>query len=190
MPTKAELRPQLRLRRAALSSTQRRDGAERAARNALRLPVLREARHVALYLAYGSELSTAPLLRRLLAAGRKIYVPRLQRTGMRFVRITPQTALRRNRHGIREPVGARQRPVRQLDVILLPLLGFDETGNRLGTGGGYYDRALAPRRPFRRPLLVGYAYALQQQPRLPRDPWDVRLDAAITDKGITRWRTG
>ncbi|MGH8446644.1 MAG: 5-formyltetrahydrofolate cyclo-ligase, partial [Solimonas sp.] len=71
-----------------------------------------------------------------------------------------------------------------LDAILLPLLGFDAHGNRLGTGGGYYDRWLARPRVAQRPRYLGYAYALQQIERVPREPWDVRLDAVITENKV------
>lgn len=187
---KAALRRRLRQLRASLSASQRRDGAERAARQALRLPALRKARRVAAFLSYGSELNTAPLLRRLLARGQAVYVPRLGRQGMHFVRIGPHSALRRNRHGIREPVGRRRCGAVRMDVILMPLLGYDAHGNRLGSGAGHYDRSLARRRPFRRPLRVGYAYVVQQLTTLPRDPWDVPMDAVVTDQGILRCSTG
>lgn len=185
---KPQWRRLLRLRRQALQPPQRLSAARRAARQAITLLRARRARHVALYLATASELSTAPLLRALLRQGTQVYVPRLVRGNMVFVPITPHTPLRRNAHGIAEPVSTRQRPWRRLDAILLPLLGFDDQGTRLGAGGGYYDRALARPPPFRRPLRVGYAYTVQHTPALPHDPWDVRLHAAVTDQGLWRWR--
>lgn len=188
--SKQQLRQQLRARRGAQTTAQRNQAARKAAQRALQLRVLREARKVAIYLACGSELSTAPLLRELLQRGCKVHVPKLCREGMRFIAIRRNTALLRNHLGIREPArGARRHP-RKMDVILLPLVGFDAGGTRLGAGGGYYDRALAFPRSFRRPLRVGYAYAAQQVETLPCDPWDVRLDVVITEKGILRWRTG
>lgn len=188
MLTKPKLRQQLRQQRQALTPSQRRDAARKAARAALRLAA--KARRVALYLSYGSEISTGPLLRQLLARGKKVHVPRLRGADMRMTVITSTSALRRNRFGIREPVSRRHCSARNMDLVFLPLLGFDAAGNRLGTGGGYYDRLLAGPRTFRRPLRVGYAYSIQQQPSLPHDPWDVRLDAVVTEKGIQRWRTG
>ena len=73
-------------------------------------------------------------------------------------------------------------------VVLLPLLGFDAAGRRLGNGGGYYDRALAGVRPGGRPLLLGYAYAAQELTEVPAEPWDVRLDAVVTERGLRRLR--
>jgi 5-formyltetrahydrofolate cyclo-ligase len=187
---KSALRKGLRALRAAVPAAGRRDAARRAARFAARLPPLRRARRVALYLAVRSELGTAPLLAALLRRGVHLYLPRLAPAGMQFVRIHRHSPLRPNGHGIRQPLRGPRCSARRLDVILLPLVAFDRRGTRLGAGGGHYDRALARRPPYRRPLRVGYAYALQCCDELPREPWDVRLDAVITDRGVWRWRTG
>ena len=81
-------------------------------------------------------------------------------------------------------------PARHIDVVLMPLLGFDETGNRLGMGGGFYDRAFAfrgQRSVCRRPLLVGLAYHWQEISGLRAQQWDVPMDAIITDREIRRF---
>jgi 5-formyltetrahydrofolate cyclo-ligase len=67
--------------------------------------------------------------------------------------------------------------------LLVPLLGFDRKGHRLGQGGGYYDRYLATRRPA---LVVGLAFALQEVAALPVDPWDCRLDVIVTEDSVIR----
>jgi 5-formyltetrahydrofolate cyclo-ligase len=75
-----------------------------------------------------------------------------------------------------------------IDVVVLPVVGFDRRGNRLGMGAGYYDRALRRRqdaaRAWRRPLLVGVAFACQELPAIPASPWDVPLDLIVTERGI------
>src|SRR5207253_1457477 len=81
---------------------------------------------------------------------------------------------------------------RRLDVVFLPLVGFDAQGVRLGTGGGYYDRAFAFRRgrsAWHVPRLVGLAYAFQQVERIAPAAHDVLLDAVVTDEGIIRCST-
>lgn len=189
---KARLRKALRSRRAALSADQRRLAAIQAASHLARSPWLSRARYIAIYLEYGSELSTGPLLDWLWSVGKEVYVPKLgQDTHMRFVRLRPNTPLRRNRFNIAEPAGrCIERGARSLDAVILPLVGFDARGYRLGTGGGYYDRALAFARAFRKPRLIGYAYALQETAAIPAEPWDVRLDAVITEQGVKQWPTG
>lgn len=184
---KSPLRRSLRLQRAALPPRARIDAAERCARHALRALAARQVRDVALYLAYQSELSTAPLIDVLLRRGVRVYVPRLVGGGMRMIELRSDTRLRRNRHGIAEPCGTAHARLRQLDAIVLPLTGFDADGHRLGTGGGYYDRFLAGLRGRRKPWLLGYAYALQQCERVPADPWDLRLHAVCTERGLRRF---
>ena len=155
----------------------------------LRWRHLRQARHIAIHLSARSELSTAILIDRLLRQGRKLWAPVTRgSTEMRFVPLRRGGKLRRGPLGLLQP--ARTRPRRSaahIDLILLPLLGFDPQGHRLGNGGGYYDRALAGFRPGRRPLLVGYAYTEQEMPMIPAEPWDVRLDAVVTEKGPRRF---
>lgn len=162
------LRAELRRRRMALPQTYQRRSARQVATHAHRLLVSKQARHVAIYLTMGSELDTAPLQAKLSRTPLRLYVPRLHRGRMQF---------------------SPQRHAKKMDVILLPLLGFDAHGTRLGQGGGHYDRALAFARRGRRPLLVGLAYSVQCVERLPRERHDVRLDAVITEKGL-QWLTG
>lgn len=184
--TKHTLRRELRARRAAIPSLQRRAAARAAADHALRLLQARRCRRIALYLAYGSELDTAPLLAGLRRRGCTISLPVVcSGSRMQLVVVQPGSSLQRNRYGIREPASRRPlSPRNRLDAILLPLVGFDAHRYRLGTGGGYYDRWLARPRSYKRPLYLGYGYAMQQTDRVPHDPWDVRLDAVITEKGL------
>ena len=191
MSSKSELRQQLRQRRAAILHTQRHAAALHAAAHFARLPALRHAHRVALYLEYGSELGTRPLLEWLWGCGFEVCVPRLRAGAMHFVRLQPATRTRLNGYGIAEPVGrCLRRSVRSVDIVVMPLTAFDRLGNRLGTGGGYYDRALAAPRALRKPLRVGYAYALQQVDRIPAEAWDLRLDVVVTEQGAMQWPTG
>src|SRR5690606_7992459 len=92
-----------------------------------------------------------------------------------------------NRFGILEPNQAAQSiDIQQLDLILLPLVGFDAQGRRLGMGGGYYDRSLAFKKVYKKlgPKLIGLAHAIQQVDALTVDIWDVPLDAIVTDKKL------
>lgn len=192
LDSKRALRRELRLRRVSIPGPARRRAACAAARHALRLVQALRARDVALYLPAGSELDTRPLLQGLWSRGCRCWVPQIgDRVPMRFLALAPQTALIAGRLGLQHPARTRPQCRRaDLDLMFLPLVGFDARGYRLGQGGGYYDRWLARERPFRRPLRVGYAYALQAVPRLPIDPWDRRLHAVVTEQGITQWPTG
>ncbi len=110
---------------------------------------------------------------------------------MEFVRFDTTTRLRRNRFGILEPDhrNAPRIAVRELDLILLPLVAVDTRGWRLGSGAGFYDRRLKHLqrdRHWRRPKLIGIAYEFQRIPLLEPGPWDVPVDAVMTDRGFYR----
>ena len=160
-----------------------------------RLRVFRRGAHVALYLPMTGEVDLRPCLERASLRGATVFVPRIssrRRGRMSFVRWTPGAAQRRNAFGILEPAGTiRPTPVALLDVVVVPVVGFDRRGNRLGMGAGFYDRALRPRldrtQRFRRPRLIGIAYSLQQVDRLEPAAWDVALDLVVTERGILRF---
>jgi len=187
---KAELRRQLRRRRVAIAVPQRRRCARAAARQLLRWRAVNRARDIAVYLSVRSELSTVPLIATLLRRGHRLWAPVTGAGGrMRFAPLRAHSCVRRGSLGLPQVAGARPlRGSRGLDLVLLPLLGFDARGRRLGNGGGYYDRALAVPRSGRRPLLVGHAYAAQEVAEVPAERWDVRLDAVVTERGLRRFR--
>lgn len=100
--------------------------------------------------------------------------------------------MRPNRYGIAEPVhrGLHLCSVRALHLVLLPLVGFDARCNRIGMGGGFYDRSFAflrGRRCWRRPLLVGLAHECQRVDAIKPRPWDLPLDAVVSERRIY-WR--
>ncbi len=184
------IRRSLRERRAQLSVQQRVAAATAITAHIAATRWLRGGRAVGLYAAIGSEVPTTPI--RALAERRHcpVYLPCI--TDYRYRRMVfardagALTAI--NRLGIPEPAALRIVPVRALSVVLLPLLGFDRHGTRLGTGGGYYDRMFAyrhHRHSWHRPLLVGIAYRCQQLPMIERGSHDVPLDAVVTEDGVT-----
>jgi 5-formyltetrahydrofolate cyclo-ligase len=183
---KQDLRRRLRALRAAIPPPLRSQAARTAARRLLRTPLLARATHVAAYLATGSELDAQPLIDALVRRGCTVLVPRVdprEAGRMRFVPLTAQAPHARNRYGIAEPRARRASRAPRIDVAILPLVGFDADGHRLGSGAGYYDRWLARLRG-RRPRLVGLAFAGQEVEAIPAEPWDVKLDAICTEAGF------
>lgn len=178
---KQVLRKTLRRIRQAIPTIQRLRAARAVARHALRCAPLRRARRVAVYLAMSSELPTAPLIAAIQARGIRVFAPALVRGALRF-RALGRACLQQHRLGMQQPRTGIARRAARMDVIVLPLLGFDAHGTRLGQGGGYYDRALSGCR-FR-PYRLGLAYAQQQVAALPREAWDQSLHAVLTERGL------
>lgn len=189
------LRAELNARRRAVSAAERAAAAGRAALNADRALHLAAGQRIAVYAALAVELDAAPLIALARSRGCRVFLPRIDRRrrsrGMRFVELGGP--LRENRLGIGEPAGFTTIGARWLDLMFLPLVGFDRCGLRLGAGGGFYDRALAfrqLRRVWHKPLLVGFGYAFQQVERLAAAPHDVFMDAVVTDEGFIRCTSG
>jgi 5-formyltetrahydrofolate cyclo-ligase len=192
---RSALRATLKARRGAIAAAERRRAAQLAARNADRALRLAAGARIALYAALPSELDSAPLIELAVERGCRVYLPRIDRRrasyAMRFVEMRGPLAT--NRLGIQEPQGSAVIGARWLDLVFLPLVGFDRSGVRLGTGGGFYDRAFEFRR-WRRiwhaPRLVGLAYACQEVEHIAAGSHDVRLDAVATEEGVVRCTTG
>lgn len=188
---RTQLRRLLRQRRKALSAHAQHMAARGLYRQLAQHPCFRRARHIALYLPNDGEIDPRPLLRAAQRRGKTTYLPVLNawpRSKMAFQRINPGERLSANRFGIPEPRHnpRRQRKVWALDLVLLPLVGFDRFGGRLGMGGGFYDRSLAyrkMRKNWHNPTLLGLAHECQQVDRLVMASWDVPLAATVTNNG-------
>lgn len=185
------LRKRLRALRAAIPAAERIAAAAAVADRLLRLPALREARAIAGYWAVAGELPLHSLVTRLPGETRYC-LPVLQadRT-LRFAPWRGGDAIAANRYGIPEPADASAALApRQLDVVLLPLSGFTRAGDRLGAGGGWYDRSFAFRQKAPAPpLLIGVGFACQQidaeaAAGIDVHAWDVRLDAVATEREL------
>lgn len=183
--TRPELRRQLQARRAALVPGQRLAAADAVARHLAAQPDLREPGYVAGYWAVGGEVPLHAVQLRL-APAQVWCLPVLQDGGhLRFAPWRAGDPLVNNRYGIPEPDvdPASTLAPEALALVLVPLVGFDRSGNRLGMGGGYYDRSFAFRREAPAPpTLVGVAYGCQEVPALAREDWDVPLDAVATEQ--------
>ncbi|WP_095052441.1 5-formyltetrahydrofolate cyclo-ligase [Pseudomonas sp. Irchel s3b2] len=185
-----QLRRMLRKARRALTPSQQREAARGLYKQLAQHPLFRRAKHISLYLPMDGEIDPRLLMRAAQRRGKATYLPVLSawpQTKMVFQRIRPGEKLKPNRFRIPEPRYniARQRKVWALDLVLLPLVGFDDVGGRLGMGGGFYDRSLAylaRRKDWRKPTLLGLAHECQKVQRLAQASWDVPLQGTVTDK--------
>lgn len=184
------LRRRLRDLRRQLDKTQQRRAAHQLARLIHSSALFRRSRHIGFYLANDGEPDLTPLLHHAWTMRKTCYLPVITPDRrLRFAPYYPGDPLAPNLFGIPEPVGAGLRSVdaRLLDLLLMPLVGFDAQGNRLGMGGGFYDRSLSflrQRRHWRKPRLLGIAHALQRVEALAPQSWDVPLDAVATEQQI------
>lgn len=189
-PGRAALRAQLRQRRADLSAAERIAAAQGLVEQLEQVPEFLTDQRIAGYWAIAGELPLAALMQGLRARGQTWHLPVIGADRqLRFAPWQPRAELTTNRYGIPEPVCAADALLapEQLDVVLLPLLGFDRRGHRLGFGGGYYDRSFAflrDRTDVGKPVLVGVGYALQEVAAIEAEPWDVRLDYIATEREL------
>jgi 5-formyltetrahydrofolate cyclo-ligase len=178
-----------------VSAAERERVAVLVAHNADRALRLRPHWRIAVYAALPWELDSKPLIALAASRGCRLYLPRIdRRRASRAMSFVPMRGpWRRNRLGIEEPTGSLTLGARWLDLVFLPLVGFDRHGVRLGTGGGYYDRAFAFRKlrsVWHAPRLVGLAYAFQELPHIAAAAHDVLMGAVVTEEGYIACATG
>ncbi len=148
------------------------------------------ARTIAMYLVNDGEIDPARVMQWCWENAKIPTVPVVQGDSgiLVFAEVTPKTRFRENRFGIREPVITQTRVVtaRQLDLVLLPLVAFDQVGNRLGMGGGFYDRTFEflANTDTTRPELIGIAHEIQKVKQIHVEPWDIPLTTVVTDKQV------
>jgi 5-formyltetrahydrofolate cyclo-ligase len=179
---KRQLRRILRARRRALSPFAQRRAGVRLAQRIDQLPWFIRAQALAFYVAADGEIDPLPLIQLAWRHGKRTFLPCLRHDrSLAFVEYRRDTPLRLNRFGIPEPWGSPAISLAQLDVVCVPLVGFDRAGGRLGMGGGFYDRTFA-RGGVRQPKLIGLAHSIQEEAGLPRDAWDIALRGVTTER--------
>ena len=174
-----QLRQQIRKTRANLTALQQQQAEDSITQQALALIEERNAQHIALYVSFDGEISTEKLIKTLWAQDKHVYLPVLHPFNpnhLLFLRYLPDTPMLKNKFGIWEPKLNVQNvlPLDELDILFTPLVAFDKQGNRLGMGGGFYDRTLQnwQNSSF---IPVGLAHQCQQVELLPTEAWDVPL---------------
>lgn len=186
-----QIRQTIRQARRQLTPEQQKIAAEQAKLNALQHPKIAQAKNIALFLSFDGEINTQPLIDALWQQNKQIYLPVLHPFSahhLLFLHYHPDSLLVKNRFNIAEPpLDVRDvLPPEQLDVMLIPLVAFDSQGQRLGMGGGFYDRTLAnwQKSGF---YPIGLAHDCQHVEQLPVAHWDIPLPEIITPKKIWRW---
>ncbi len=184
-----QLRQQIRAQRRSLSAQQQKSHSQSVAGQLTRSAFFLRSQRIAFYLCADGEIDLAPILGRAHSMGKACFLPVIHKGPkytLWFCRYRPGDRLMPNRFGIHEPDPRKHPPVKPwgLDLILMPLVAFDAECNRLGMGGGYYDRTLSflrTRNRWQSPCLIGVAHDCQKADQLPVHPWDIPLQGVVTE---------
>ena len=190
MVKRTELRKQIRQLRLQVPGPYRQQASYRMSEQVATTEAYGRAERMAGYLPFEGEADPLPLMDRAIQDGKQVFVPIIARKNapLQFARWSRKVTMRKNFFGIDEPDVPPEEWIdgAALNLVLVPLVGFDEAGNRIGVGGGYYDRTFSflptdrvcdPARTF----LFGLAFEMQKLPSIATRPWDVRLDAVVTE---------
>lgn len=190
---RSTIRKEIRQRRNHLSSTEQGLASTNALRHLQRLTELQSSQNIAIYLSADGELDTQPIIEFLWQQGINVYLPVLHpfsKGHLLFLKYTKQTPMVKNKFNIQEPKLDQTQliPIAQLDIIFTPLVAFDETGQRLGMGGGYYDRSLENWfKTGKGATPIGIAHNCQQVDNIPSESWDIPLPMIITPQKVWTW---
>ncbi len=180
---RANLRDKMRKLRAAVSGEDEKELSFKVMQKVLVHPFLNEKRLIGSYISAHHEISTANLNLKLESLGHCVALPVIDpkhKGHMDFYTYEDNSELIKNRFGILEPPPYHERYIGTdiFELVLLPLLAFDLNGNRMGMGGGYYDRLL--KKLSANCITIGLAYDFQMMPAIAAEHWDMPLDEVIT----------
>ncbi|MCD6304480.1 MAG: 5-formyltetrahydrofolate cyclo-ligase [Planctomycetes bacterium] len=185
---KHRLRTQMKATLAGMSAGDAAAASEAACSAVLELPEYRRSRAVMLYAPIPGEVDCIPIAMAAWAAGKTVLLPRASWKDRHMEAVACQSLdeeMVLNEAGIREPAGGEPWPVEKIDLIIVPALAYDRRGNRLGRGGGFYDRFLA--RGDMRGVTCGLAFAVQVVEELPVHSNDYPVEILVTDKEVLRF---
>jgi 5-formyltetrahydrofolate cyclo-ligase len=185
---KTELRAHFRQLRQSISAKDKQNAAITAAQHFSIHPLFRNSQRIACYIGIRDEFVTHPLIERIIQAGKQCYLPVLNNNKtLKFALYQKDDLLVANQYGIPEPQNVSQVIAPEmLDIVIVPLIAYDLSGTRLGTGGGYYDKTFEFKQQKRqaKPLILGLAYHAQQAEILPKEKWDIALNGVITENEL------
>ncbi|MCV2403894.1 5-formyltetrahydrofolate cyclo-ligase [Marinomonas sp. C2222] len=192
--SRQQLRQQLRQARRSLSTTEQANAAKHLVKQFQDnlQPLLINSpspKKVALYLANDGEICPQYLCEFFWQSKIQTYLPVIDNQELKFAVYTESSQWQSNQYGIKEPVATEYLSPHDLDLVFLPLVGFDKQGGRLGMGGGFYDRTFANKKVHEEPLLIGLAHNCQQVDELPIESWDVPLQAILTPSSFIETKT-
>lgn len=188
-----QLRQAFRQARRDLSAENQQQAAQLMVEQLTQLGEFDSAKKLAIYLANDGEPSLALFAQACWQTNKQLYLPVIHPFSgkhLLFVEYNQTTELKQNKFSILEPLAESHRvcPPSALDICFMPLVAFDNQGNRLGMGGGFYDRSFANKDARCSPALIGIAHPCQLAASLPQQSWDVPLDLVVTSERIYRFK--
>ena len=186
----SQIRSRIRAARNAASQRSRLQWSQTACELALQIEAFKKSERVGAYQAFDSEADPVGLMTSAIEQGKQVYVPVVvgKAKPLRFAPWHPELEMKPNRFGIDEPANTTNWiDAQELDFVVTPLVAFDEKCNRIGVGGGFYDRTfefLNEPGNQKSVMLVGFAFELQKLDAIEPQPWDVRLDAVVTQSSV------
>jgi len=185
---KRRLRRQIKHTLGQLSATQLQQKSRDACANLCSTEEFRRARVVMLFLSLEREIDTTFTLQRAFSEEKTVFVPKVIWDDSKIVPVrfmTLDDECESDRYGLRNPIQAEIVPAGEIDLVVVPGLAFDTQANRLGRGGGFYDRFLADATLQAR--RCGFAFHEQLLPEVPAEPTDLPVDMLVTDQQILRF---
>lgn len=188
MENKSLLRTKMLAARKGIQASERSAASQQAAKLFMSHSIFKTSQHIACYLASADEFDCTPLIEAIWQAKKSCYLPVLDaEKKLKFVLYKKNDPLHCNKHRILEPKHCSHSfPPEQLDLVIAPLVAFDKKGQRLGMGGGYYDKTFEflLLKKCSKPKIFGLAYDVQEAIEIPHDNWDVNLDGVITESRV------
>ncbi len=173
--------------RRSMTSSERSRASARIANRFLNSRYFLGCKTIGCYVSTWDEVDTSVIIERAWRAKKRLLLPVTAAHGHMIFRETlPTTGLAKNDFGLWEPVSGTRLEANRLDVVVTPLVAFDDKGNRIGMGGGYFDRTfacLAARNRWLHPKLIGVAFECQRVPEITRNPWDIPVFRVLTETG-------
>ncbi|MCW8995037.1 MAG: 5-formyltetrahydrofolate cyclo-ligase [Psychromonas sp.] len=190
---RSQIRQQIRTARRDLPGIQQQADAAKLFARLIKHNKVKEAQHIGISLASDGEIDTFDFIKWCWANNKQVYLPVVHpfsKGHLLFLHYATDTEMELNRYGIYEPKLEQLHAcaMHKLDIVFTPLVAFDLQGNRIGMGGGYYDRMLAPWfKDKKGPYPIGLAHDCQQVETLPIEEWDVPLPEIITPSQHYQW---
>jgi len=186
-----DLRLQICQQRKILSKTELTAHSHEVFKNLLSLPEFQNAHSIGAYMAANGEIETTELIEYCWQNQKKIYLPKLLANfKMQFCEYSPDDTLVENRYKVLEPSHMQPEDSTKFDLVLVPMVAFDDKGHRIGMGAGYYDRHFEYMNTTdsNKPLLIGIGHSFQKINPIVTQPWDVNMHMIITELNVTRFK--